>query len=166
MRTVHWLFAISAALFIAGIGFIIAAGRMRETTPAATTAAPVVATKPVASVKQIMSAITGPTAAAVFEAVSTTVTTKGIEEVAPKDDAEWNALEAKAAALAESGNMLMTGDRAIDRGDWMKMSQALVDAGVAAVKAAQEKKPDAVLEVGERVNTSCDNCHLKYQRGE
>jgi hypothetical protein len=163
MRTVYWLFVVSVALFIAGIGFILAAGRMRQTAPAAA-ATPVVAVRPVASIKQIMNGIVGPGANAVFNSVSTTVTQKGIEEVAPRNDEEWAALGNNAAALAEAGNLMMVDGRAVDSGDWIKMSQALVDAGMKTLKAVEAKSPEAVLTAGETVNASCDNCHAKYQR--
>ena len=161
----YWLFVVSVALFIAGIGFIIAAGRFRQVTPAAAPPPAVVAAaRPVASIKQIMNAIVAPGANAVFNAVSTTVTAKGIEEVAPRNDAEWAALGNSAAALAEAGNMMMLDGRAVDAGDWITMSRALVDAGTQALKAAEAKSTDAVLAAGETVNESCDNCHSKYQR--
>ncbi len=165
MRTVYWLFAVSAALFIAGIGFIIAAGRFREAAPAAPPPpAAIAAARPVASIKQIMNGIVAPGANAVFNAVSTTVTEKGIEEVAPRNDEEWAALGNSAAALAEAGNMMMLDGRAVDAGDWVKMSRALVDAGTQTLKAVDAKSTDAVLSAGEAVNESCDNCHAKYQR--
>ena len=40
-----------------------------------------------------------------------------------------------AAALIESGNLLLMGSRAVDKGDWVKMSQAMIEAGKAALKA-------------------------------
>jgi hypothetical protein len=162
MRIVHWLFVVSAALFIAGIGFIIAAGRTAQAAPAA--AAPATTVKPVASVKQIMAGIVAPSANAIFNAVSTTVSEKGIEEVFPKNDQEWAALGSQAASLAEAGNLMMVEGRAVDRGDWVKMSQTMVDAAVVAMKAAESKSTDAVLASGEKVNESCDNCHQRYMR--
>jgi cytochrome c556 len=164
MRTVHWLFAVSVALFIAGIGFIIAAGRMQQTATVTAAPAPAAAAKPVATVKQIMAGIVAPASNAVFNAVSTTVTEKGVEEVAPKNDEEWTALGNQAAVLAEAGNLIMVEGRAIDTGDWFKMSRAMVDAGQQTLKAVASKSPDAVLAAGEAVNQSCDTCHQRYTR--
>ena len=160
----HWLFAVGVALFIAGIGFIIAAGRLQKLAPAAEAAAPAVVVKPVASVKQIMAGIVGPASNAVFNSVSTTVTEKGVEEVAPKNDEEWTALGSQAAVLSEAGNLIMADGRAIDSGDWIKMSRAMVDAGQLTLKAVSDKSPDAVLVAGEKVNESCDACHERYRR--
>ena len=44
------------------------------------------------------------------------------------------------------------------------MSRALVDAAVVALKAVEAKDKDALLASGDAINTSCDSCHLKYQR--
>jgi thiamine pyrophosphate-dependent acetolactate synthase large subunit-like protein len=122
------------------------------------------AVTPVASIKQIMAGIVGPASTVVFNAVSTNVTEKGTEEIAPHTDEEWAAVGNSAAALAEAGNMLMLEGRAVDRGDWIKMSQAMVDAAKQTLKAVSVKSAEAVLESGETVNTSCDNCHQRYRR--
>jgi hypothetical protein len=162
MKTVHWLFIVSVALFISGIGFIIAGARASQrAAPAETTAPPA---PPVATVQQIMRGIVGPSANVVFEAVSTTVSAAGIEEKQPKTDAEWLEVASGAAALVESANLLVAGDRAIDRGEWVTMAKAMADAGMVALKATQAKDPAGVLAAGEAINTSCDNCHRKYQR--
>ena len=162
MRIVHWLFVVSVALFVSGIGFVVAGARAAREAPAVE-AAPV--TTPVASVKQIMKGIVAPAATTVFNSVSTTVSVKGTEEKAPQTDEEWEQVGNSAAALIESGNLLLMGSRAVDKGEWVKMSQALIDAGKVALKATEAKSAEGVLAAGEAVNTSCDNCHRKYQRG-
>src|SRR5689334_6657365 len=113
MRVVNWLFLVSVLLFVSGVGFIIAGERTaRAATPAAASAAPV-ETAPVGSIKQIMIGITNPAAYVVYEAVGTKSTSKGVEETAPQNDEEWGKVESAAAAVAESGNLLLTGNRAI-----------------------------------------------------
>ena len=164
MKIVNWLFVVSALLFIAGIGFIIAGARTaKQAAPAAAAAPPAAA--PVARVKQIMRGIVGPSANVVFESVSTTVSAAGIEEKAPKTDSEWAEVGSSAAALVESANMLTIGPRAIDRTEWVQMSKAMADAGMTALKATEKKDAAGVLAAGEAINMSCDNCHRKYQRG-
>ena len=96
MRTIHWLFVVSLALFVSGVGFVIAGARTARRAPAAAT--PAIVVTPVASVKQIMKGIVGPAANTVFNSVSTTVTKAGVEEVAPHTDQEWEALGNTAAA--------------------------------------------------------------------
>jgi hypothetical protein len=161
MRTVHWLFLVSAALFISGIGFIIASGRTSQVEAAAP---PAPSLPPVASVKQIMAGIVMPAAYVVFDSVSTIVDAKGVQENQPKTDEEWARVGASAAVLIESANMLLIGTRPVDQGDWVKMSKAMADAGQMALKAAEAKNPEGILAAGEVINMSCDSCHEKYQR--
>src|SRR4029079_12377266 len=116
MKTVQWLFAVSVMLFVIGIGFIIAGERTRQTTKPQDSAP--AAAKPIASIKQIMSTVTLPSATAVFNAVGETVSLAGTESIAPKNDQEWAVLAGHAATLAESGNLLTAEGRALDRGEW------------------------------------------------
>ena len=163
MRIIHWLFVVGVALFVSGIGFIIAGARAARLAPAAETA--LTPMTPVASVKQIMKGIVRPASTTVFESVSTISSSAGIEEKAPRTDEEWENVGNSAAALIESGNMMLMDGRAIDKGDWVKMSQAMIDAGKVALRATQAKSAGGVLEAGDAINQSCDNCHRKYQRG-
>jgi hypothetical protein len=163
MKIVHWLFVLSVALFVSGLGFIVAGERAARRAPAVDTAA--ISLTPVASVKQIMKGIVGPAAMVVFNSVGTTVSAKGTEEKTPHTQEEWDVVGNSAAALIESGNLMLIGSRAVDKGDWLKQSQALIEAGKVALKAVQDKNADQLLASGEAVNTSCDACHLKYQRG-
>ena len=161
MRTLHWLFLVSVALFISGIGFVIAGARAgRESVPV--DEAP--ATTPVATVAQIMNGIVQPSALAVYNAVGTFISADGVKEVAPQNDEEWAAVGASAAALIESGNLLLLGTRLVDSGDWVKMTRAFMDASQAALTAAEAKDKDAILNAGSTLNETCDTCHAKYQR--
>jgi hypothetical protein len=160
MRIVNWFFVVSVALFVFGIGFVVTGAR---TSRHAAPIQPAVTT-PVASVKQIMNGIVSPASTVIFNAVSTTVTAKGVEDVAPRNDEEWAAVGNSAAALAEAGNLLMLDGRAVDRGDWITMSKAMIEAGRLSLKAVESKSTDGLLAAGENVNTSCDNCHRRYQR--
>jgi cytochrome c556 len=56
------------------------------------------------------------------------------------------------------------GDRALDKGDWVKMTRAYMDAGTKALKAAEAKDKDGIVDAGGDLNTTCDNCHARYQR--
>jgi hypothetical protein len=159
MRPIYWLFVVSMALFVSGIGFLVTTARAREP---ARVEVPI--TIPVASVRQIMKGIVDPATAVVFNSVSVTMTATGTEEKAPKTDQEWEVVGNSAAALVESGNLLLMGNRVVDGGDWVKWSRALRDAGVVALRAAEAKDKDALFATGEAINTSCDSCHEKYQR--
>jgi hypothetical protein len=164
MKTVNWLFAISVALFIGGIAFIIAGERTaRAATPTAAAAA-AIDTAPVASTKQIMVGITNPAAYVIYEAVGTKTTSKGIEEIAPQTDEDWQKVESAGAAVVESGNLILTGNRAIDKGDWVKMTHDMMDKAKLAMAAAKAKDKDKIVETGGDLNVTCDNCHMRYSR--
>jgi hypothetical protein len=160
MRTVHWLFVVSVALFVSGIGFVVAAGRTGRGAPVEERPA----FAPVASVKQIMAGITGPAATVVYNSVGTVINTQGVKEIEPQNDEEWAVVGNNAAALVESGNLMLMEGRAVDRGDWVTMSRALMDAATVAVKAVAAKDKEGILASGSAINESCDNCHAKYQR--
>ena len=160
MRTVHWLFVVSVALFISGIAFVVAGARTTRLAPRAA----VTVITPVASIKQIMNGIVSPASTVIYEAVGTTVTAKGTEERAPRNDKEWAVVGNSAAALAESGNLLLMGDRAVDHADWTKMARELVDASKLALEAAAGKSTDGILAAGGAINDTCDKCHEKYKR--
>ena len=158
----QWLFLISVALFIAGIGFIIAAARTARPATVARTDVPVPV--PVASIKQIMNGIVMPNATVIYNAVGSTITGTTVEEFAPKNDKEWEAVGDSAAAIVESGNMLLVGDRLIDQREWLSYTQRFIAAGKAVLAAAHDKKPEGVLAAGGDLNETCDACHDKYQR--
>jgi hypothetical protein len=162
MRTVYWLFGVSVALFISGIAFIIAGERTARAATPATAAAP--ETTPVATVKQIMIGITNPAAYVIYEAVGTKTTATGIEEIEPKTDEDWQKVGSAGAAVIESGNLMLMGGRAIDKGDWVKMTNDMIEQGKKAMAAAQAKDKDKIVEAGGELNTTCDNCHAKYSR--
>jgi len=163
VRTVHWLYIVGVLLFVSGLAFVIAGARLARQAPKASAAVDVALT-PVASVKQIMKGIVGPAANRVFDSVQISVTKNGTEEKVPTTDAEWESLGNDAAAIAEAGNLMMMNGRAIDKGDWMKITRQMIDASKVVLSAVNAKSPDKVLESGEALNLSCDTCHEKYSR--
>ena len=117
---------------------------------------------PVGDVQQLMEMVIDPAADIVWESVGTIVTLDGTEEIFPRSDEEWSTVRNSAMVLAESGNLLMVGDRAKGEGPWMIMSQALVEAGMVALEAAESKDPEAVFAVGEQIYNACETCHVLY----
>lgn len=108
--------------------------------------------KPIATTGELMAVMVVPSSTVVFKAASEP----------PKDDDGWSAVRANALTLAESGNLLMIGSRARNRGEWMKMAAAMRDAAVMGVKAADARDGDALSEAGERVYSTCEQCHARY----
>jgi hypothetical protein len=155
MRTIHWLYLVTVVLFVASVALFVAgassSGRIaREATE-------------VATVKQIMDGIVMPSAQVVFDAVAIISTVEGTEERQPRTETEWALVGASAAALVESGNLLMMGSRVRDKDEWIVRTRAMMDAAAVALKATEARDVEALFAAGENVNISCDSCHVKYQ---
>jgi hypothetical protein len=120
--------------------------------------------QPVADVKQVMTAILEPAAETYWDAVGTVIDSAGTHEIAPQDSEEWSAVWRAALVVAESGNLLMMEGRARDREEWMRLSRAMVDAGIRAARAAETRDAAAVFEAGGQVYEACTACHSAYAR--
>jgi hypothetical protein len=164
MRPIHWLFVLSAAFFVGGIGFVVSAERTaRQVPPAASSPAQRVAPA-VATVKQIMDGIVAPSATSIWDSVSTTISAGGIDERMPRTDDEWAMVATSAAVLVESANLLLSDGRAVDTTDWPTMAHAMAESAGRMLKAAEARSTEAVLDVGDELNRTCDNCHERYSR--
>jgi len=83
----------------------------------------------------------------------------------------WQVVENSAVALADSANLIMIPGRKcengkpvpVEREDFRKYAQGLRDAGRAALKAAQSKNLDAMVEVSGTVADACAACHEVYR---
>ena len=108
--------------------------------------------KPVGNVKQLMRAMTVPASNALFD----------VARVPPKDDREWEAIEDSAVILGESGNLLLIAGRSKNTAVWEDTSRGMVEAGAAALKAAQARNLDAVIDAGNQMVDTCEVCHESY----
>jgi hypothetical protein len=81
--------------------------------------------------------------------VATIVTKEGTEERQPRTAEEWALVGANAAALIESGNLLMIGKRVVDDGDWISMTRAMMDVAGMALKATEARDVEALFASGE-----------------
>ena len=122
--------------------------------------------KPVIRVREFMQSVLNPNAGVVWGAVSTVVTTAGIDEKRPQSDAEWGRVRTAAATITKAGNQLMLSPRASDGSRWMKAAQALIDTSTAAVRAAEAKNADQLFTVGGEMYTACLTCHENYMSGD
>ena len=109
--------------------------------------------QPVGNMSQLMIDIIYPASDALFY----------IERDPPKNDQDWNRIRGVALTLAESGNLLLMGSRALDQDRWIKDSRLMIDAGKAAFKAAQKKDMQAILDLNEQLTASCTTCHRHYR---
>lgn len=117
--------------------------------------------KPVVDTNLLMEAVIDPQADIIWGAVGTIVDAAGEHHLRPQNDAEWTNVRNAAVAVTESGNLLMMVPRAKDA-EWMRISQALVDTGSQAIKAAEAKNTDQLFDVGAEIYAVCSNCHAKY----
>ena len=143
--------------------------------------------QPTASVEDIMRSMVDPPADALWDAVVTTVTDTGIEEVRPETEEDWLGLERGAIMLVEAGNLLLIDGRRIaneesisespgidlepdeiavrvaDNPDaWRRLARELHDAGVVMLDAVRARDVDALLAGGDRLDVACENCHTRF----
>ena len=154
-------------------------------THAAAATAP--AYKAIATVQDLMLATVDPASKVVFTAVSSEDTPNGTVEKAPKNDAEWFIVRQNALMLSEAANLLLIPGRRFappqnmqkhkegelspaeievrvskDRAAWNKLAASFRDAASGAVRAAEAKRKEDWLAVGEALDNACENCHLRY----
>jgi len=83
----------------------------------------------------------------------------------------WMVVDAAAISIAEAGPLLMTRGRRcengkpapVDRADWQRYVQGLVEAGRAAYRASQTRNQAAVSDVTNQVSDACADCHRVYR---
>ena len=109
--------------------------------------------QPVGSMSELMVRILYPTSDAIFYVSTRT----------PKNEVEWNELQAKALTLAESANLLMMPGRARDQDRWMGDAKLLLDVGTAAFRAAKQKDIEALSGLNDQLYEACVSCHEHYR---
>ncbi len=112
--------------------------------------------------KMMMTAVIDPSADVVWDSVKSIITAEGIEEIQPQSQEEWIAVRNAAVIVGEAGNLLMLERRAKDQGDWILWSLDLVDAGKAAMLAAETRDPQALFAAGGEIYEACLGCHEQY----
>ena len=82
----------------------------------------------------------------------------------------WQVVDAAAISIADIGPVLMQPRRCengkpapVDRDDWKKYVQGVVDAGRAAYRASQMRSQDAVSEATNVISDACAKCHRVYR---
>lgn len=118
--------------------------------------------RPVADVQELMFHVVEPAAQTYWKAVGWVLDADGEHYIHPTSEEEWIAVENAAFMVAESGNLLLMGDRALDDEGWVAMSQSLVDIGERALRAAEAMDEQAVFDLGAEMYYVCSNCHARY----
>ena len=98
---------------------------------------------------------------------------------APFDYAEWGstvypgwlAVDQAAVAITETAPLLLTPGRhcqngkpvPVDRADWKQYVRELVEVGKVARRASQARNFEAFIDISEKLNDACANCHKVYR---
>lgn len=138
-------------------------------------AGPAFKAQPVGNLAQVMRGILFPNSNIIFDAQEKDPAAppeKGVARSAYGDVyGGWQAVENASLALAEAaalitipGRMCQNGKPApVQRADWVKYAQGLVDAGKVAYKAAQSKNQDNIVDAAGILTDACAACHEVYR---
>ena len=179
MRTYSWLLFPCASI-VTGSLLFAGACQGRQAPPAPQYS-------PDATIKDIMDSIIDPSADVVWESVATVVTPSGTEERMPRTDEEWTVVRRGAIRLVEGTNLLLMPGRHVarpheksevpgieleptemevlinkDRAKWESRTKALHVESLAALRAIEAKDAKALVDIGERIDGACENCHVQY----
>jgi hypothetical protein len=110
------------------------------------------AQEPLLRVLGIMKAVVIPASDALFAA----------GKAPPKSEREWAAVESGASRLIDAGKTLAGEAPAIGTAEWMRLSNAMAEAAVVAGSAAKNRNIDAVLDAGDVLYATCEDCHRLY----
>ena len=83
----------------------------------------------------------------------------------------WLAVDQAAVALIETAPLLLTPGRRcqngkpvpVDRADWKKYVGDLIEVGKLARRTSQARNYDAFIDISEKLNDACANCHKVYR---
>ena len=143
--------------------------------------------RPTSTVKDIMDSVIDPSADALWDSVEVIATLQGTERRAPKTDDDWKVLRRHAVSLVEASNLLLIPGRPIarpgekaedarvelqpeeiealrmkDPAAWALRAHWLHDAATQSLKAVDARDVTALMNAGETLDTSCENCHRNY----
>ena len=143
--------------------------------------------RPTSTVKDIMDAVIDPSADALWDSVEVIATLQGTERKAPNTENDWKALRRHAVSLVEASNLLLIPGRHIarpgekaedarvelqpedieallakDPAAWALRAHWLHDAATQSLKAVDARDATALMNAGETLDTSCENCHRNY----
>ena len=182
MTTRIWFLALPVSLALVACQPGQSASSAQAVTPAPAVHQPVVA------IQDAMLALVDPSADAVWESVSTTITKKGEEVKQPRSDEEWNEVRLHTLRIIAGAALLQTDGIAVVR-DGVKIEDThesyLNEAGIAAAIAkdpsqfkaaakslqstAQEvlvavnkRDTGAIIQLGAKLDAACEHCHSTY----
>ena len=116
----------------------------------------------VADLPDLMITVVEPAAEVYWDAVGWIIDASGTTEIRPGSPEEWEAVRNAAYQVAESGNLMMIGDRAVEEAAWNGFSQAMISVGRRAIEAAEARDEQGVFDVGAEIYAVCTGCHSTY----
>jgi hypothetical protein len=165
---------------------LILSGCNAQPAEPAKPAAPAPEYKPTFPIEEVMGHIVMPSADKLWGSVATTVSSKGVEEIVPKTDEDWETVRNYAVTIAEASNLLLIPGRRVAapgkkeadkselspeqieakiKGDpamWASHVAKLHDVAMESIAAIDKKNSDSLLEAGDHLDKACEDCHLVY----
>ena len=142
--------------------------------------------RPVATIREVMNSVIDPSVDVVWNSVKTVID-NGMTDHAPAADEEWAEVRRHALIVSEAANLLLMPDRPVappgapslapgielapeeirslidkNRDGWNFYVQQLQDSVKPALAAIDAKDPQALLDAGEQIDTTCENCHQVF----
>lgn len=176
MKGVQWFLGFTVLLAACGGEAPSEPAAPAEPAAAAAPAGPAI--QPHANLADVMRAITFGASNTIFDAQSVdpgAPVKEGSRETTTEKFAMmyagWQKVELAAVSLMESANLLLIPGRMcengrpvpLDREDYRKGVQGLIDAGQVVLKAAKAKNQDQVVEAAGTVAEACSACHEIYR---
>jgi hypothetical protein len=172
----------SISLFCVLVALVLSGCNAQSAKPAA----PSPDYKPTFPIEEVMGHIVMPSADKLWGSVATTVSAKGVEEIVPKTDEDWETVRNYAVTIVEATNLLLipgrhvaeAGKQAADKSElspaqieekiksdpamWASHVATLHDVAMESIAAIDKKNADALLEAGDHLDKACEDCHLVY----
>ena len=143
--------------------------------------------RPVASIREVMNSVIDPSVDEVWNAVKSVVDDGRLTDHAPAKDEEWAEVRRHALIVSEAANLLLMHDRPvappgapslapgveltpeeirslIDKNPdgWNFYVQEFQDSLKPALAAIDAKNAQALFDAGEKIDTTCENCHSTF----
>jgi hypothetical protein len=143
--------------------------------------------RPVASIREVMNSVIDPSVDMVWNSVGSVVDDGRLTDRAPAKDEEWAEVRRHALIVSEAANLLLMHDRPvappgapslapgveltpeeirslIDKNPdgWNFYVQELQDSLKPALAAIDAKNSQALFDAGEKIDTTCENCHSVF----
>jgi len=143
--------------------------------------------RPVASIREVMNSVIDPSIDVVWNSVATIIDDGRMTDRAPATDEDWAEVRRHALVVSEAANLLLMPDRPVaptgatsmapgielapeeiralideNRDGWNFYVQQLQDSLTTTLAAIDAKDAPALLDAGEQIDTTCENCHQVF----